>query len=250
MEKRNYNGFIRDKPDDRDLIFRAPKKTELPPSVNLIPYCSEIEDQGQLGSCTSQSIVGMLEYLENRKNGSYKNLSRLFQYYNTRKIQGTINEDSGSSLRDSCKSAVKYGICRESLWGYNIRKFKSKPYIFCYLDGELHKADAYYRITTLQDMKQALADGYVFVIGIAIYESFETEAVESTGTVPMPKKGEELLGYHAIDIVGYTPDYFLFRNSWGPDWGNKGYGTLPIAFLDPKNGLAEDAWFMKVGIFD
>ena len=34
---------------------------------------------------------------------------------------------------------------------------------------------------------------------------------------------ENTLGGHAVAIVGYTPEYFIIRNSWGVDWGHEGF---------------------------
>lgn len=94
-------------------------------------------------------------------------------------------------------------------------------------------------------MKQALADGFIFVIGISVYESFESRQVEKTGKVPMPKRNEDNYGGHAIAIIGYNSNSFIFRNSWGLTRGEKGCGYLPLAYLDPKNNLAADAWVIK-----
>lgn len=35
-----------------------------------------------------------------------------------------------------------------------------------------------------------------------------------------PKSGARIVGYHAIAIMGWGPDYWIVRNSWGQDWGN------------------------------
>ena len=78
-----------------------------------------------------------------------------------------------------------------------------------------------------------------------MYESFESQAVAKTGTVPMPKAKEKMLGGHAILLVGYTSTVFRFRNSWGTSWGKGGYATLPKAYvLNPD--LASDFWTIRV----
>lgn len=33
--------------------------------------------------------------------------------------------------------------------------------------------------------------------------------------------------YHAMTVVGYASGAFIVRNSWGADWGNEGYFTIP-----------------------
>jgi C1A family cysteine protease len=97
-------------------------------------------------------------------------------------------------------------------------------------------------------MQKTLAAGFPFVVGFAVYESFESNAVEKTGTVPMPDvNNEELLGGHAVLCVGYdnSTSRYILRNSWGPNWGNKGYFTLPYAYLE-DNDLADDFWVIKL----
>jgi C1A family cysteine protease len=95
-------------------------------------------------------------------------------------------------------------------------------------------------------MRACLADGYPFVFGFTVYESFESDAVANTGTVPMPKKSERVLGGHAVCAVGYddAAKRFIVRNSWGLDWGRKGYCTMPYAYLADRN-LSDDFWTMR-----
>lgn len=46
------------------------------------------------------------------------------------------------------------------------------------------------------------------------------------------RPGENLVGYHAVTFVGYTPDYYVLRNSWGLDFGTKGYTTFENSDLN------------------
>ena len=39
--------------------------------------------------------------------------------------------------------------------------------------------------------------------------------------------GDIFMGYHAIAIVGYDEDGFIIRNSWGDNFGDNGYVTIP-----------------------
>jgi C1A family cysteine protease len=99
---------------------------------------------------------------------------------------------------------------------------------------------------TLLAMKQSLTAGHPFVVGIAVYDSFESDAVALTGIVPMPNtKTESLLGGHAVLVVGYDDahQWFIVRNSWGTSWGAQGYFYLPYAYLTNSN-LSSDLWNM------
>jgi C1A family cysteine protease len=236
-----------DLPDYRDFSFSDKflnKVTTLPNSIDLRSLCSPVEDQGQLGSCTGNALVGLLECNEAiSKSPKFIDLSRLFVYYNERSIEGTIKTDSGAMIRDGIKSLNKLGVCSESLWPYNISKFKNKPTKQSFSDALSRKISSYYRLTSLNDMLTCLANGNPFVFGFSVYDSFESNSVASTGIVNLPTNGEKQLGGHAVCCVGYDQSTrrFLVRNSWGPNWGMKGYFTIPFDYLTNSN-LADDFW--------
>src|SRR5262249_38413268 len=104
----------------------------------------------------------------------------------------------------------------------------------------------YLRLQNLREMKQCLADGFPFVFGFSVYESFESPQVARTGIMPMPSRSEKLLGGHAVMAVGYDDetDKLFVRNSWGTKWGEKGYFWMPYAYLE-NPGLARDFWTIR-----
>jgi C1A family cysteine protease len=95
-------------------------------------------------------------------------------------------------------------------------------------------------------MRGCLANGYPFVFGFTVYQSFESAAVAQTGIVPMPAPGEQVLGGHCVLAVGYDDNQrrFIVRNSWGPSWGVAGYCTMPYEYLINPN-LASDFWTLR-----
>jgi C1A family cysteine protease len=239
-------GWVPDRPDHRDFIYSDAAK-KLPASTDLRSQCSPVEDQGQLGSCTANALVGNLEFLEIKAGKPEVDLSRLFVYYNERVIEGTVKSDSGAAIRDGVKSLTKQGVCTEQLWAYNIAKFASKPTTTCYKQALTHLLLSYSRVTTLQNMKSCLAAGYPFVFGFTVYSDFESARVAQTGIVNLPTKGETVLGGHAVMACGYddSTQRFLVRNSWGTGWGMQGYFTIPYAYLTDSN-LADDFWTLRV----
>jgi hypothetical protein len=126
MSKHQF-GWIPDRPDQRDLMFSAVYKPipKLPASVDLQATFSAVEDQGSLGSCTANALVGALEFLENKDHVPFTDLSRLFVYYNERVIEHTVGSDSGAMLRDGIKTLAKQGVCSEKKWPYAIPMLSS-----------------------------------------------------------------------------------------------------------------------------
>lgn len=243
-------GWIPDLPDHRDRIYAAPlaRLGALPSSVDLRAGCPPVYDQGSLGSCTANAIAAALEFDQMKQLATDVFVpSRLFIYYNERVIEGTVDADSGAMIRDGIKCVARQGGPHERLWPYQIARFRTKPSRPAYADGLDHQALLYERLTQTSDqLRGCLASGDPFVFGFAVYESFESQAVQRTGHAPMPRPGEAQLGGHAVLCVGYDDGrrWFIARNSWGAAWGLKGYFTLPYEYLLDQN-LSDDFWTIK-----
>ena len=236
--------WVPDKLDARDYKYQITTRTS-PNIIDLRPYCSPIENQGSLGSCTGQAIAGAIELL-NKRNGKYRDISRLFIYYYERLILGTINYDSGAYIRDGIKSTNHYGASLESLWPHDIRKFRQEPITEAKNDALNRKVTRYERINDFNGCIDALTNGYPVVIGFHVYTSFMSASVARTGIMPYPKtKREKLLGGHAVLLVGYnkTKKVFIVRNSWGTSWGDKGYFYMPFDIVKPN--MSSDYWIIK-----
>ena len=213
------------------------KTTTFLPMVDLRNKFPPCYNQGNLGSCTANAIVGSYQYL----NPSFMG-SRLFQYYNERQIEGSVSTDSGATVSDSISAVKNYGLCRESEWNYNIQLFATKPPQPCYTNALSHRVKSAFSVEqTIRSMKGHLASGYPFIVGIAVYSSFESQQVANTGIVPMPTSNDLFLGGHCVVVCGYNQLYWIVRNSWGTNWGVNGYFYLPIAYLLNPN-LCSDNW--------
>lgn len=243
-------GWIPDVPDQRDHLYAAPPQflKALPASTDLRAKCPPVYNQGELGSCTANAIAAALEFERMKQKMSDFVPSRLFIYYNERAIEGTVAIDSGAMLRDGIKSVASDGACPEPEWPYDIARFTRKPTARCYKDAKLDRAISYQRmLQDLNQMKGCLASGFPFIFGFTVYESFESDEVRRTGHGRLPDWGERPIGGHAVMAVGYDDarQWFLIRNSWGPEWGMKGYFTLPYAYLI-QPGLASDFWTIRL----
>lgn len=244
----SWYGWRHDTPDARDHLYAAiaPPLRRLPVRVDLRPWCSPVESQGSLGSCTAHALVSSLEFLERRAGRRRRHLSRLFVYYNARVLEGTAASDDGAMIRNGVKTLRKQGVCAETLWRYRIRRFAEPPPPPCYAAALDHQVLSYHRLRGLAEMRRCLAEGFPFVFGLSTYASFEGPAVARTGRVELPRRGEEPRGGHSVCAVGYDDrtQRLLVRNSWGADWGRGGYFTLPYDYAaNPRR--ASDFWTLR-----
>ncbi len=250
--KTNYGlGWQKDSLDQRDFKYSASRATlaELPPVVDLKPNMPSVLNQGQVGSCTANAIANAYRF-SRYKQGVQKPIkpSRLFIYYNERVLENSVDSDSGAMIRDGFKTINETGICSESLWKYNESKFARRPPEKCYQQATTHKALQYFRINqTLNELKSCLAEGFPFVLGFSVYESFQSGYVARTGVASLPTAGEQLLGGHAVAAVGYSDETqtWLLQNSWGTGWGMDGYFRLPFAYLT-ESDLSSDFWTLRI----
>jgi len=242
-----YYGFKRQLPDFRDFMFVPKFIGVLPPVIDLRSKMPHVYDQGALGSCTGNGIGAAFEYSHIKQGLKDFIPSRLFIYYNDRAMEGTINQDAGASIRDGIKSVAKQGVCSEVDWPYVISKFAKKPSVKCYKDALASTITQYAAVPQDIDiMKDCLAKGIPIVFGFSVYSSFESNQVTHTGVVPMPGQNESLLGGHCVVCVGYIDSVqrFICRNSWGTEWGENGYFSIPYAYLTNAN-LACDFWIIE-----
>jgi C1A family cysteine protease len=253
-------GWKPDLPDKRDLIYHESAfyakeaATPVPQTIDLrgSPHMPPIQDQGQLGSCTAFGTLAAFDFINNQQTGKFMKPSHLFEYYNSRLIEGTAKEDAGAEIRDAIKAAVKYGAVQETAWPYTIAKFATKPAAKDYTAALKHQVVKYLRVINdasksgVTNIEVSLAAGFPVVFGATLYESFESQKVATDGIVPMPGPNEQVLGGHCQLIVGYdtASQMFLIRNSWGTSWALTGYEWMPYVYLTDTN-LCDDFWTIR-----
>jgi C1A family cysteine protease len=245
--------------------LKVPEGKDLPPSTDLREYCSSVENQGSIGSCTAHAGVGIIEYFERRAFGRYLDASRLFLYKVTRNLMQRTG-DTGSFLRTTMQAMVLFGTPPEDHYPYRVEAFDEEPPAFCYAFAQNYQALDYYRLDPpgitpkdlLAAVKGHLAAGLPSMFGFTVYRSID-QADQSKGKIPFPVPRERIVGGHAVVAVGYddtvtiknidggpeTEGALLIRNSWGKEWGDEGYGWLPYRYVEER--LATDWWSLLKG---
>jgi C1A family cysteine protease len=246
VSTRSY-GTLRDAPDARDCAFPASRHRGHPQSVDL--RCGlPVYNQRSLNSCSANAIAAAIrfDHLRSGTRGAL-NPSRLFLYFNERSIEGCVPKNVPVSLRDGYKTLARLGVCSEEHWPYRVRQFARHPPHDCYNHAAAHRAIRYMRLKQdLTHIRDCLASGYPFTAGISVYPSIHDERVKRTGNIPMPKRGEKMLGGHAVLVVGYDDRerHVIVQNSWGRGWGAGGYCFLPYDFF-LHGDHAWDLWTVR-----
>jgi C1A family cysteine protease len=271
-------GWLPPLPDLRDFTDAQPEIAEMgkklglpknkalkaaPATVDLRAWCSPIENQMNLGSCTAHAAVGVVEYFQRRAFGKYIDGSRLFVYKTTRNLM-QVTGDTGAWLRNTMGALALCGVPDEKYWPYTDAKpaFDNEPSNFVYAIADNYEALRYFchdpmganvpGATVLTNVKNFLAAGIPSMFGFWGFPSFSSCDVK--GGIPYPCPGEQAQWGHAIAAVGYnnakkikntkcnktTTGALLIRNSWGTTWGDQGYGWLPYEYVVKK--LALDFW--------
>jgi C1A family cysteine protease len=248
-EALRIGGYCPDKKRRNSNDFSASRfsAAEMPEIIDLRPFMTTVENQYDSNSCTANAMAGAYEYLENRLYGQATDVSRLFIYYNARALDDSTQADEGTYLSNCVKVVRKYGACAEEIWPFQLGQIKEKPPKAAYKDGVRFRIeDAASLAVDLDTMRACLAEGYPFVFGLQLFESF-TGSGGNGGLVPMPDiENEAHNGGHAMLCVGYSDSdqVFVVRNSWGPEWGDGGYCYVPYAYMaDPD--MTADCWVIR-----
>lgn len=235
------SNLIASAPDDRDYPYTLIDQRFIRSHVDLRPQAGAIEDQKTLGSCSANATVSACELL----TGSRLDYSRLYNFYRARELEGHMAQGV-ETLRSNLKMGQKWGIPPESVWPYDLWRESLRPN--SHVDGlaAQTKLGRYERIDMnvspmarqaqcLDAIRSALSEGCPVMVATWIGHKlpYIKGPLAQQGYFPVAPQGQanSSMGAHAMLVVGYTPDFLILENSWGAEWGDKGYLAFPNACM-------------------
>jgi C1A family cysteine protease len=242
-------GVQKDPQDERDYLvsdylLKINQLSEIPEQVDLESSMTPVKNQGPLGSCVAFAVCSVKEWQEKQeyklKENSKKDydLSEQWLYYKCKEIDSWPGIQ-GTAFRYAMRVLRKEGIPVEQGWNYNPR-VQGEPEKWAQSVANWYKCAAYWRITSLDELKSLLVKGPI-AIGIICFDEIFTP---TDGVVAMPKNKKRPRGGHAIVTCGFSDETKLikFKNSWGTSWGKNGYGFISYDYF---NAYCLDAWYFE-----
>jgi hypothetical protein len=259
-------GWLPDLPDWRDYVYDgdgeqvSDEPLALSTKQSPVDYFSDkVLDQGYLGSCVWNGIASMVRYERYLAGLPDLELSRLFGYYFTRRLQGWEDFDSGCFIRDAFIVLDADGCVPETDWAYDDgeERFRERPPQILLHEALGNQVDSIGAAvgSTLRYLRlpheearvyRCLDSGHPFVFGATLYDSFDSAQVADTGVVPMPGRNERTIGGHLMTACSrkIKPGYITTLNSWDYPWGDGGFCHIPVEYLLNPN-LCDDLWTLR-----
>ena len=213
-------------------------------AVDLRKYCTPVGDQGQTSRCSAFAWTHAAEMVANMKSGEAPRLSPSFTMLEFQRMQGDAQDysyayaggDGTIGGPDPGRVLAEQGTCRQELWPDDSERPASSERTLS-ADAERHRLDATPHPIALDDVRKALSGGCPVHVAMNTGPGFSKVGRDGVFNAAEPPSGRH--GRHAMLMVGYTGNFYILKNSWGEDWGDKGYGYVP------KNVLADsDAEFV------
>lgn len=234
----------------RRLKMRTRKRRGWPASIDWREYCGPIEDQQNLATSAAHAGAALVQQFERRASGRLIQPSRLFVHHTAQRLSNVTGR-AGASLRPVLKGMVRCGAAPEKHWPYDSEHLAREPDAFTYSFQREFRSIRYLRLDSrqmpgpqvLDQLKSFLAAGFTLAFGFPV-----CSCVSQSAEIPFPTAADAILGGQAVTAVGYDDRLrirsdkgaLLVRNSWGENWGDRGYGWLPYSYVNER--LAVDFW--------
>jgi hypothetical protein len=222
-------------------IVSAP--AALPPTRDLREPWWKINDQGSTGSCVGWSSGdGVLRwhFVKAGLVPQNKLLSPRFLWMAAKETDEfttqptTFIEDEGTSLKAALDIARKYGEVLDEVIPFKTGKLYPNPAKTFYALASRLKIASYFNlgggheVGALGNWRTWLATHGPILTRLDVDATWDGAA--STHGKLDTYQPATTRGGHAVAIVGYTPDRFIIRNSWGTSWGDNGFGYASFGY--------------------
>lgn len=156
--------------------------------------------------------------------------------------------DQGSYIGDALELLVRQGAPPLSVMPYNDKDYRTKPNSYQIQQAFPFRGKRYSHIepNNIEAIKAELAKGNPVVFGMKLHEGFSRLKTEVYDSI-----SGSSLGGHAMTLVGYDDNKvsargykgaFKLINSWGENWGDKGYGWVSYRMFA---AMTHDAWVLE-----
>ena len=208
--------------DPRDWIYERVSKNKI--TRKYCDYRAELQpirNQGKQGTCFAQTAACVKEWQEKKDYNFNDYFSPQFfynhrEYWNNNVQDGKDkNEDYGMTGRDVMRIMKNIGICTEKEYPYGLKQKSNEISKEIKNSAKKHIINGYARVNTLIGLQNSLKNNGPCLIAFPVYNH--------TDQMWIKNNENKNLGGHAMTVVGYNNKSFIIRNSWGPNWGDKGY---------------------------
>ena len=236
------SGYIPAPIDERNYKLSYICKTEnieLPKTFRLVPKDKvQIQSQGSINGCVSEALSYMAFEAEYVRTGNTKLFSPGWIYGN-RGVND--NHEMGMIPSQPLKHLLDEGNVYLEDFGYFLEMPDIESKVLEVKDSllgkaKLHRITAYAELHTIEEMKMALVQLRTpLLVGLPICQSFFSS--EKNGYLTNPDFNKErIVGYHGVasdgwdDIPCNNNVHFDIPNSWGVEYGDKGWNHIPQDF--------------------